>query len=274
MAVGWWGPAIRLSHGCFVHPGLRADGSLCTPDESRKGRRSNPSGNQGVCGAQRRLSSANFSHVLRERLKAQTQRYSNPITKATGGGVFMSHWGSGLCKGSSKCRFCQQNNSCQEHSSVLGVDGPAATTSTNHFNFGDCYDTTKSVTCTTTNHHCPTTRARDTTFITQRRYGRQNKLSGQHLVPKAPGGGSSFEVRTVLVVVAMVVGSCHAFPTLPPHSSPSSSRTPQIDQELPKKGMQIVLTFVVPEFNTISLGYIFTFTYQQKARLIFLVQGK
>lgn len=239
MAVGWWGPAIGLSHGCLVYPGLRPDGAQCTPDDARKGRRNNPSEKQDVCGTRRRLASVNLSRVLRERLETHPQRYSDPMTKATGGDVFMSHCGAGCGKGSDECRLCRQSNSCQEHHTVLSVDGPAAP-STHHINFGDCYDTTKRVICTTTNHQCPTTRAKDSTFITQRRYGRQNKVNGQHLVPKPPGGGSSsLEVRTVLVVVAMVVGSCHAIPTLVPHSSPSSSRTPQIAHEPPRKGMYI-----------------------------------
>ena len=236
MARGWWGSAVRLSHGCLAHPGLRPDNSLCPTDDIRKSRRSFPSGDDDVCEVKRRLACVKFSQVLKKRLDARAQRYKNPMTKVTINRGHATHRSPRCEKGSSECHFWERNKSCQELRSVLsGVKGPAGKTSTHHYDFDDCYDTTKSVICTTTNHQCPSGRARDSTFITQRRSSRQNKLSGQYVVPKAHGGGTSLEMRTMLVVVAMVVGSCHALPTLPPHIS--SSRAPQIDHQPPRKGM-------------------------------------
>ncbi|MPC70139.1 hypothetical protein E2C01_064378 [Portunus trituberculatus] len=236
MAIGRWSPAIRLTHGCLTHLGLRPSNILCPTDDTKQDRRSFPSGNEDVCEVKRRLACVKFSHVLKKRLNACPQRHRVPMTKVTISGGHATHRSLRCGKGSSEYRFWERKRSCQElHSVLSGVKGPAGKTSTHHHDLDNCYDTTKSVICTTTNHQCRSGRARDSTFITQRRSGRQNKLSGHYVVAKAHGGGASLEMRTMLVVVAMVVGSCHALPTLPPHIS--SSRAPQIDHQPPRKGM-------------------------------------
>ncbi|XP_045136173.1 uncharacterized protein LOC123519063 [Portunus trituberculatus] len=238
MAIGRWSPAIRLTHGCLTHLGLRPSNILCPTDDTKQDRRSFPSGNEDVCEVKRRLACVKFSHVLKKRLNACPQRHRVPMTKVTISGGHATHRSLRCGKGSSEYRFWERKRSCQElHSVLSGVKGPAGKTSTHHHDLDNCYDTTKSVICTTTNHQCRSGRARDSTFITQRRSGRQNKLSGHYVVAKAHGGGASLEMRTMLVVVAMVVGSCHALPTLPPHIS--SSRAPQIDHQPPRKELPV-----------------------------------
>lgn len=225
------GSVTRLSHGCLVRLGLRPDGFLCAPNDVRKAQ-GTPTGDMWVCGAKRESNDTSFAQTFRMGLKTYIKYPSDTMMTATGRC-------SSCCRDLSECHLCQQNESCQE-CSVLSSAGTITTqSSTQTYSFDNCYDTTKRVTCETTNQKCSNTNfvARHSTVIAQRRrFGRQNKLSGQHVVFKAGSGGSSFEMRAVLVVVAMMVGSCHAFPTLPPLSSSSPSRAPQTAQEPLRKG--------------------------------------
>lgn len=225
------GSVTKLSHGCLIRLGLRPDGFLCASNDAGKAQ-GIPTGDMWVCGSKRESDGTSFPQTFRVGLKTHNKCPSDTMITASGRG-------SGCCRDLSECHLCQQNESCQECSVLSGAGTITTQSSTQTYSFGNCYDTTKRVTCATTNQKCSNTNfvARHSTVITQKRHiSRQTKSSGQHLVFKAGSGGSSFEMRAVLVVVAMMVGSCHAFPTLPPLSSSSPPRAPQTAQEPLRKG--------------------------------------
>lgn len=229
-------PLPRLSQGCLVRLGLRPDGSLCAPDAGRKVVQGIPPGHRCGCGAEQQSDRTCFTQAFRVWLKTYIKRLCDTMTAASGGG-------SSSGRDQSEYQPHRRSACCHECcvASGAGTTGASPSTLTHTCSFGDCYDTTKRVTCATTNQRCSNTNvtARNSTFIAQRRLGRHNRSSGQHLVLRAGSGCSSFELSAVLVVVAMVVGSCHAFPTLSPlsSSSSSSSRAPQTAQEPLRKGM-------------------------------------
>ncbi|XP_042234803.1 uncharacterized protein LOC121874637 [Homarus americanus] len=79
------------------------------------------------------------------------------------------------------------------------------------------------------NYSCPPTNCsrRDFTANSPKRLKRGSKLSGHHLGLRLPAGTINLEVGALLLVVAMVVSSCHAMPTLLPQPSPSGANTSQ-----------------------------------------------
>lgn len=237
-------PVTRLSHGCLIRLGLRPDGSLCAPDDARGAAESTPPGQRRVCGAKGQSDRPSLPEAFKVWVMAHFQRLSDTMTTASGGG-------SSCGRDSSEYRLHRHSGSCQECSVRSGAKSAQTSSSRHACCFGNCYDTAKRVTCATTNQRCSNTSytARDTTLIAQRRLGRQNRSFGQHLVLRAGTGGSSFEIRAVLVVVAVMVGSCHAYPTLPPLSSSSPTRAPHTAQEPLRKGMEVTLIFVVNDLT-------------------------
>lgn len=232
------GPVTRLNHGCLVRLGLRPDGSLCAPDDARKVAQGTPPGHRWVCGAKWSSDRTTSTQAFKLWVKTHIKHLSDTMATSSGGG-------SGSGRDPSECCLHRNSDPCQE-CSVMSAAGSATTSSSTHtFSFGNCYDTAKRVTSATTNQGCSNTSyaARDSTLNAQRRPGRQNRSFGQHLVLRAGGGGSSFEIRAMLVVVAMMVGSCHAYPTLPPLSS-SPTREPHTAQEPPRKGKKITRIFI------------------------------
>ncbi|XP_050717261.1 uncharacterized protein LOC126998994 isoform X2 [Eriocheir sinensis] len=233
MAAQERGPVTRLSHGCLVRLGLRPDGSLCAPDDAKKAAQGTPPGHRCVCGEKRSSDRTGFTQAFKVWVKTHIKRLSDTMATSSGGG-------SSSGRDPIECRLHRQSDPCQECSVMSGAGSVTTSSSTHTYSFGNCYDTAKRVTSATTNQRCSNTRytARDSTLNAQRRPGRQNRSFGQHLVLRAGSGGSSFERRAMLVVVAMMVGSCHAYPTLPPLSS-SPTRAPHTAQEPPRKDLRV-----------------------------------
>lgn len=230
----------RLSHGCLVRLGLRPDSFSCAPDDEAKTTQGISPRHRWVCEVGRQCDCTSFMQTLRVWLKTHIKSPGDKMATTSGGG-------SSCERDCANYRIYRQSDSCQKCRLVCGADSVVPSSSMHICSFGNCYGPTKRVTCPTTNQRCSTTNliARNPTVVAQRRPGRQNKAFGQNLVIRTGSGGSSFEMRAVLVVVAMVVGSCHSFPTQPPLSSSSPSRATQTAQHPLRKGMEGSLIFTL-----------------------------